>query len=53
VYITEDMQRLIKGYGTENGSPDHYVFPIMNNSLNPLDQYELVPFFTKFINDGR
>jgi integrase len=52
VYITEEMQRIIEEYGYENRSPDSYVFPIMNDRLNPLKQYELVPLFTKFINDG-
>ena len=52
VYITEDMQRIIEEYCREDRNPDNYVFPIMNNALNPLQQYELVPLFTKFINDG-
>jgi integrase/recombinase XerD len=52
VYITEDMQRIIENYGSKDRIPDNCVFPIMNKTLNPLQQYELVPLFTKFINEG-
>jgi len=52
VYIAEDMHRIIEHYSNKDRSPDSYVFPIMNKTLNPLKQYELVPLFTQFINDG-
>lgn len=52
VYITEDMRRIIELYGTKDRHSDNYVFPIMNKELNPLKQYQKVPVFTRFINDG-
>jgi integrase len=39
-------------YGTKDKRPEHYVFSIMNKGLSPLKQYERVPVFTRFINDG-
>jgi integrase/recombinase XerD len=52
VYITEDMQAIMEKYGTTDKHPESYVFPVMRDDLNPLKQYERVPVFTKFINDG-
>jgi integrase/recombinase XerD len=52
VYITEDMQRIINQYSTKDKTPDDYVFPFMDAELNVLKQYERVPLFTRFINDG-
>ncbi|WP_162945029.1 site-specific integrase [Flavisolibacter nicotianae] len=52
VYITEDMQNIIERHGTKDKHPESYVFPIMRDDLNPLKQYERVPVFTRFINDG-
>lgn len=52
VYITEDMQQIIQKYSTKNKAPDNYVFPFMDAELNVLKQYERVPLFTRFINDG-
>jgi integrase len=51
VYISEDMWEIIKRRQNPDRSPDSYLFPIMDNNLNPLKQYELVTLFTKFIND--
>jgi hypothetical protein len=52
VYITEDMRTIMEWHGTKEKHPENYVFPIMRDDLNPLKQYERVPVFTKFINDG-
>lgn len=52
VYITEDMRAIMEKYGTTDKQLENYVFPIMRDDLNPLKQYERVPVFTKFINDG-
>lgn len=52
VYITEDMWKVIDKYGNKDRKSDNYVFPIMDDSLDPLKQYNLVPLFTRFINDG-
>lgn len=52
VYITEDMRRIIEVYGTKDHHPDSFAFPIMNKELNPLKQFQKVPVFTRFINEG-
>jgi len=52
VYITEDMQRVIDRYSTKEKNGDNYVFPFMDAELDVLKQYERVPLFTRFINDG-
>lgn len=52
VYITEDMRAIMERHGTTDKHPESYVFPVMRDELNPLKQYERVPLFTRFINDG-
>jgi integrase len=52
VYITEDMRAIMERHGTGDKQPENYVFPIMCDDLDPLKQYERVPLFTRFINDG-
>jgi integrase/recombinase XerD len=52
VYITEDMRAIMERYSTKDKNPESYVFPVMESELNPLKQYERVPLFTKYINDG-
>ena len=50
VFITEDLQRIIDRYANKDKSPNNYVFPILEPGLSPMEEYELVPQFTKFIN---
>jgi integrase/recombinase XerD len=52
VYITEDMQQIIERYSTRDKAPNNFVFPLMDAELDVLKQYERVPLFTRFINDG-
>lgn len=52
VYITEDLQNIIDKWGTKNKSPNDYIFPVMDDSMSPLEQYSLVTAFTRFINDN-
>ncbi|MGN6165125.1 MAG: phage integrase SAM-like domain-containing protein, partial [Flavisolibacter sp.] len=51
VYITEDMWKVIQRWRNPDQSPDAYLFSLMDATLSPLHQYELVTNFTKFIND--
>jgi len=51
VYINEDMREIMERWGNKDKDPDNFIFPIMNNNLDPLRQYELVTSFTHFIND--
>lgn len=51
VFITEDMREIIRKRRNPDRSGEAYLFPIMDSRLTPLQQYELVTYFTKFIND--
>lgn len=51
VYITQEMWEIIRKWRNPDLHPDSFLFPIMDTSLNPLKQYELVATFTHFIND--
>jgi integrase len=52
IYITADMRTIIKTWRNKDVNPYSYIFPIMNNDLNPLKQYELGTAFTDFIKKG-
>lgn len=51
VFITDDMRDIIKRWGNENKSPNNYLFPVLENGLSPLRQYELIQNFVGVIND--
>lgn len=51
VFISDDMKAIIKRWGNENKSPNNYLFPILQNGVTPLRQYELVQNFVGIIND--
>ena len=50
VFLNEDMLQTIAEYGNQDKSPDEYIFPIFEGGMTPLRQYEMVEYFTKFIN---
>ena len=51
VFLTEDMKAIIKRWGNKNKSSTNYIFPIMEDGMSPLRQYELLQLFVSFIND--
>jgi len=52
VYINEDMCNIIKRWGNKkNNNTENYIFPVLDHSLNPLEQHFIVKSFIKFIND--
>jgi integrase/recombinase XerD len=51
VFITGDMKNIIDRWGNKEKSPNNYIFPILENGLSPLKQYELIKDFVRFIND--
>ncbi len=51
VFINDDMRRTIERWGNKDKRPDNYIFPVMDDRLNPLEQYDRIPAFTQFIND--
>ncbi|MBD0331203.1 MAG: hypothetical protein ICV66_00965 [Chitinophagaceae bacterium] len=50
-YITEEIAAIIKRWGNKDKDPNNYIFPILEHGLTPLRQYDLIQFFTRFIND--
>jgi len=51
VFINDDMKTIISRWGNKDKSPNNYIFPIMEQGISPLRQYELMQLFVKFIND--
>jgi integrase len=51
VFLTEDMKHIIDKWGNKDKSLNNYIFPILENGLSPLRQYELIKYFVRFIND--
>jgi integrase/recombinase XerD len=50
VFLSPDMLQTIADYGNKDKSPENYIFPIFERGVTPLQQYEIVEYFTKFIN---
>lgn len=51
-YINEDMQAIIEKWGNKDRHPDNYIFPVLDASMNLMEQYSRVRTLTKFITDG-
>lgn len=52
VYITEEIQEIINQIGKIRVDENTFLFPILEDELNPLEQHLRVKAFTKFVNDG-
>jgi integrase len=50
VFLNEDMLQTIVDFGNTDKSPENYIFPIFEPGMTPLRQYEMVEYFTKFLN---
>src|SRR5690606_9346075 len=50
VYLNDYTKWFIKKYGTNDHSPDNYVFGILNNSMTAEQQQNKIENFTRFIN---
>jgi hypothetical protein len=50
VFLNDDMLQTIVEYGNKNKVPENYIFPIFERDMTPLRQYEMVEYFTKFVN---
>jgi len=50
VFLNEDMLQTIVDYGNKDKSPENYIFPIFERGMTSLRQYEMVEYFTKFLN---
>ena len=51
VYITEDMKIIIKRYANKMVNANTYLFPILEEGIDPLELHFKVRAFVKFIND--
>jgi len=51
VFLTDDMKAIIEKWGNKDKSPGNFIFPVLNVSITPLRQYDLVHLFIRFIND--
>ncbi|WP_162923734.1 tyrosine-type recombinase/integrase [Arachidicoccus soli] len=52
VYITKEMQLIMDRLGNKySGDPNEFIFPIIGKGLNPLERFEQIKVFLRFIND--
>lgn len=51
VFLNDDMKAIIERWGNKNQSANNYIFPVLEQGVTPLRQYELIQNFVGFIND--
>ncbi len=51
VFISEDLKRIMDYWGNIDKTPGNYIFPILQNGVTPLRQYELLELFIRLINE--
>jgi integrase/recombinase XerD len=51
VFLNDDMKAIIERWGNKNQSANNYIFPVLENGVTPLRQYELIQNFVGFINE--
>lgn len=44
-YISDDIKQIIKRWGNIKSSPDSYIFPILEDGLNPLQESFKIDYF--------
>ncbi len=52
VYITEEIREIVNELGNPRTDDNTFLFPILENNLNPLERHLRVKAFTKFVNEG-
>lgn len=52
VYLTEDLWEIIKTYGNPRRSSNEFIFPVMDANLNPLEQFDLLNYIRRIINEA-
>jgi len=52
VYLTEELWDIINAHGNANRLPQNFIFPIMQPELNPLEQFDLLNYVRRLINDA-
>jgi integrase len=52
VYLTEDLWDIINTYGNKSRFANDYLFPIMGSGLNALEQFDLLNYTRRLINEA-
>ena len=52
VYLTEELWIIINTHGNANRLPQNFIFPIMQTELNPLEQFDLLNYVRRLINEA-
>lgn len=52
VYLTEDLWDIINTHGSESRLPNDYLFPIIQPNLNALEQFDLLNYTRRVINEA-
>ncbi len=52
VYLTEELWDIINAHGNANRLPQNFIFPIMQTELNPLEQFDLLNYVRRLINEA-
>lgn len=52
VYLTEELWNIINTHGNANRLPQNFIFPIMQTELNPLEQFDLLNYVRRLINEA-
>ncbi|MBB1286807.1 site-specific integrase [Flavisolibacter sp. BT320] len=52
VYLTEDLWEIINTHGSESRLPNDYLFPIIQPNLNALEQFDLLNYTRRVINEA-
>lgn len=51
IYLSKEIAEIIEQWGNKDKSPENYIFPILRLGLTPLEQYHLIQYFVRLIND--
>lgn len=51
-FINEDMKNIIDEYGNPEKNPNNYIFSILHHNMNPMQQYNAIKTFGRFIING-
>jgi integrase len=51
VYVNEDLKGIISRRGNRDAGPNDYIFPILTAAMNPLEQYDAIKRFIRFVNE--
>jgi len=50
VYINEDMRAIMERRGNKDNNSENFIFPILDKTMNPLQQHDEIKAFIRLIN---